>query len=413
VKPGDAQRWLAAIVDSSDDAVIGKKLDGTIVSWNAAATRIFGYTAEEMIGASVLTLFPPELVDDERQIVAKLVRGEAIEHYETRRKRKDGHLVDVSISVAPIRDAGGAIIGASKIAREVTREKLMRDAVQNLNAELEAQAIELEERLQESTRLSLALEESNAQLNRALGAARLAQQHAEEASRVKTEFLATMSHELRTPLNAISGYADLMLGGVAGELSIEQRDYVERIRKSEQHLLDLISTLMDFAKLEGGKLDVTVSDVPVADILIRIEPLVRSQARSKGHTLRIEIPAENLIVQADPDRTVQVLLNLVTNAIKFTPNAGTITVEAKKDDDMVSVRVMDSGPGVAAQNAERIFQPFVQLERSLTRNHGGAGLGLAISRELARAMNGDVLLEENGSRAETGAVFVLRLRRPG
>ena len=410
MKPVDAQRWLAAIVESSDDAIIGKRLDGTIVSWNAAAARIYGYTAAEMIGESVLKLFPPELVDEERTIIAKLVRGEQIEHYETKRRRKDGHIIDVSLSVAPILDATGAIIGASKIARDVTREKQMREALQNLNAELETQAVELEERLQESTRLSLALEESNTQLNRALAAARVAQQQAEEASRAKTDFLATMSHELRTPLNAIGGYADLLLTGVSGSVSVEQRDYVERIRKSQLHLLDLISSLMDFAKLDAGKLEVSLHDVPVAELLTRLETLVRPQARAKSQKLRIEIPAENLVCRADRERTLQVLLNLVSNAIKFTPTDGAIAVEAKKEDELVAIRVIDSGPGVAAEHGDRIFEPFVQLEEPLTRQHGGAGLGLAISRELARAMNGDVLLERNGS---PGATFVLQLRRTG
>jgi len=410
VKQGDAQRWLAAIVESSDDAVIGKRLDGTIMSWNAAATRIYGYTAAEMLGQSVLKLFPPELADEERTIVAKLVRGERIEHFETRRLTKDGRIIDVSLSVAPILDSTGAIIGASKIARDITREKQMREALQSLNAELETQAIELEERLQESTHLSLALEESNAQLNKALAAARLAQQQAEEASKARTVFLATMSHELRTPLNAIGGYADLMLSGVPQELSIEERDYVERIRRSQQHLLEMISSLLDFAKMDAGKLEVEVQDVPIEDVLTRIEPLVRAQARSKNQKLRIEIPAESMVVRANMDRAVQVLLNLVSNAIRFTASDGTISVEVKKQPDVVAIRVQDNGPGIPDEHVERVFEPFVQLDRSLTRKNGGTGLGLAISRDLARAMGGDVVFERAADR-ENGATFVLTLRR--
>ncbi|HMC55830.1 MAG TPA: PAS domain-containing sensor histidine kinase [Gemmatimonadaceae bacterium] len=410
MKQGDAQRWLAAIVESSDDAVIGKRLDGTIMSWNAAATRIYGYTAAEMLGQSVLKLFPPELADEERTIVAKLVRGERIEHFETRRLTKDGRIIDVSLSVAPILDSTGAIIGASKIARDITREKQMREALQSLNAELETQAIELEERLQESTHLSLALEESNAQLNKALAAARLAQQQAEEASKARTVFLATMSHELRTPLNAIGGYADLMLSGVPQELSIEERDYVERIRRSQQHLLEMISSLLDFAKMDAGKLEVEVQDVPIEDVLTRIEPLVRAQARSKNQKLRIEIPAESMVVRANMDRAVQVLLNLVSNAIRFTASDGTISVEVKKQPDVVAIRVQDNGPGIPDEHVERVFEPFVQLDRSLTRKNGGTGLGLAISRDLARAMGGDVVFERAADR-ENGATFVLTLRR--
>jgi PAS domain S-box-containing protein len=409
VKQGDAQRWLAAIVESSDDAIVGKRLDGTIVSWNAAATRIFGYTASEIIGQSVLTLFPPDLVDEEPIMIARLVRGERIEHFETRRRTKDGRIIDVSLSIAPIRDSSGAIIGASKIARDVTREKQMREAVQALNAELEAQAVELEERLQESTRLSLALEESNAQLNKAVGTARAAQQEAEEASRTRTDFLATMSHELRTPLNAIGGYADLMLTGVVGDLSTQQRDYVERIRKSQHHLLTLISSLLDFAKVDAGKLELELRDVAVDEILTSVEPLVRPQARAKNQKLRIEIPAERMIVRADAERSVQVLLNLLSNAIKFTPTEGTIAVEASKEADTVAIRVVDDGPGIPDDHAERMFEPFVQLERSLTRNHGGAGLGLAISRDLARAMHGDVIFERRAP--GQGASFVFRLHR--
>ncbi|HJQ20671.1 MAG TPA: PAS domain S-box protein [Gemmatimonadaceae bacterium] len=176
MKPGDAQRWLAAIVESSDDAIIGTRLDGTIVSWNAAAARVYGYASEEMTGESVFTLFPPEVIDEERTVIAKLVRGEAVSHYESRRVRKDGVVIDVSLSVAPILDQSGAIVGASTIARDITNEKAQRDGLTSVKARLEAHVASLEQRLQETTRLSAALEESNAQLNRALAVARSAQQ---------------------------------------------------------------------------------------------------------------------------------------------------------------------------------------------------------------------------------------------
>ena len=422
MKAVEAQRWLAAIVDSSDDAIIGKRLDGTIVSWNKSATRIFGYDAKEMIGEPVLKLFPPDLVDEEKRIVAQLVRGERVDHFETTRIRQNGSRVEISLSVSPILDGSGAIVGAAKICRDITEATRMRDALQILNRQLEDQATELEEQaveleeqaaelehqLDESVSLSGKLSKANEDLLKAAANAKRSQEEAEAANRVKSEFLATMSHELRTPLNAISGYADLMDAGVHGNIPIEYRDYLDRIRKSNAHLLELISGLLDFSKLEAGKLALRLSPVSIHDLFARLEPLVASQALAKHQQLHIARPSDDLRVQADAERTVQVLLNLVSNAIKFTPNDGRIEVTAEPRGQSVVVRVRDTGPGIPDGDSDRVFDPFVQLDKSLTRSHEGAGLGLAISRDLARAMGGDVVLERsNGS----GATFALNLQR--
>jgi signal transduction histidine kinase len=200
-----------------------------------------------------------------------------------------------------------------------------------------------------------------------------------------------------------------MEAGIHGDLPMQYRDYLDRIRKSQQHLLDLITGLLDFSKLEAGRLEIKVRPVPVADIFSRVEALASPQAHAKQQTLRMERPKDGIRVQADAERAVQILVNLVANAIKFTPAEGSITVSAETyDGSSVVMRVRDTGPGVALADADRIFEPFVQLDKSLTRGHEGAGLGLAISRDLARAMGGDVRLEYDDG---PGATFALTLNR--
>jgi signal transduction histidine kinase len=371
----------------------------------------------------VLKLIPPEIRDEEARIVALLVRGQRVDHFETTRVRKNGSRVEISLSVSPILDTGGVIVGAAKIARDITEAKRMREALLQLNEELERQAIELaaqaaeleeqaaelEHRVDESTTLTAQLKKTNEELRKAVAKAERARQEAEAANRVKSEFLATMSHELRTPLNAISGYTDLMDAGIHGDLPKQYRDYLDRIRKSQQHLLDLITGLLDFSKLEAGRLEIKVRPVPVADIFSRVEALASPQAHAKRQTLRMERPKDGIRVHADAERAVQILVNLVANAIKFTPAEGSITVSAETyEASSVVMRVRDTGPGVALADADRIFEPFVQLDKSLTRGHEGAGLGLAISRDLARAMGGDVRLEYADGR---GATFALTLKR--
>jgi len=274
VSQPEAETWLAAIVSSSDDAIVGKRLDSTVVSWNDGATRVFGYTAEEMIGESILKLFPPELVHEEKFIIDNLKKGNRVEHYETTRVRKDGTSIEVSVSVSPIRDQSGTIVGAAKIARDVTEAKRLRESVRILNEELEEQANALELQLEESQAMGTELEEVNFQLSQAAGEARKAQREAEEANQARAEFLRTMSHELRTPLNAIGGYADLMDSGVNGKLPVEYREYVERIRRSQQHLLEMISGVLDFARLEAGRLHVEITDVDIGEMFERLQPLV-------------------------------------------------------------------------------------------------------------------------------------------
>jgi PAS domain S-box-containing protein len=365
-------RWLAAIVASSDDAIVSKTLDGVIRSWNAGAERIFGYAAEEIIGRSILTLIPPELHDQEHLIVERVVRRERVEHFDTVRLRKDGTRVEVSLSVSPICDDAERVLGAAKIARDVSEANRLRKVEQELALQLQRQIAETE-----------------------------------RVSQAKSQFLATMSHELRTPLNAIGGYVDLLALGVRGPITEEQREDLDRIKINQRTLLRLIEDVLDFAKLESGRFQFRLTPLPVDQLLHTMEAFVAPLLRKKGLGYRFEPCGSEVVVFADRDKVEQVMLNLLSNALKFT-DEGRIDVRCVSFSDKVAIEVTDTGRGVSAGLHESIFEPFVQAPQDPGCTSTGTGLGLAISRELARGMGGDVTVR---SRVGAGSTFTLLLPR--
>ena len=399
--------WLAAIVESSDDAIIGKTLDGTIRSWNAGAARIFGYASGEIIGRSVLTLIPPDLHYEEPAIAARLARGDRIDHYETVRLRKDGSQIDVSLSVSPIRDQKNVVVGAAKIARDITEAKRLQRAERESAEQLQELASELEQQVEEGQALQEELEHTNDELAKALEDAQQSRLQAEEASAAKGQFLATISHELRTPLNAIAGYVDLLDMGVRGPLTASQRHDLARIKHNEQSLLRLIDDVLNFAKLESGRVQYHFDDVRLDEFLTSLEAFIAPRLTKKGLDYRVEPCGSDVVVSIDRAKVEQVALNLLSNAIKFT-DRGQIEVRCVADERDVRIQVRDTGRGIRPELLDSIFEPFVQGDRSLTRTVEGTGLGLSISRELARAMGGDVHAE---SILEVGSTFTLVLPR--
>jgi signal transduction histidine kinase len=241
----------------------------------------------------------------------------------------------------------------------------------------------------------------------------LAQRRATEravaaANRVKAQFLAIMSHELRTPLNAIAGYVQLLEMGIRGPVTDQQRADLGRIAKSQQYLTRLVCDVLDFARMEVGQLTVAVDDVSLTDALDAADAFIAPQARAKGLAYEYRRPRRSVTVRADRDRLEQVVLNLLSNAIKFTPAGGRVTLDCTLRGGKVVVRVRDTGPGIPIQLQTAIFEPFTQLDGSYTRAVGGAGLGLAISRELSRAMGAELTVESAPGR---GATFALQLER--
>ena len=239
-------------------------------------------------------------------------------------------------------------------------------------------------------------------------AERAARARADEANRAKSDFLATMSHELRTPLNAIAGYADLLDLGVHGPLTESQRDAILRIQRSQRHLLGLINDVLSFARIEAGHVELELRAVPVHEAVSGLETLIAPQVRRRGLDYACEPCDPSLTAYADRDKMRQILLNMLSNAIKFTEPGGRIRMWCEPDGELVSIRVSDTGCGIPGDKLERIFEPFVQLDSSATRAHEGTGLGLAISRDLARAMNGELTVD---STLGVGSTFTLRLAR--
>jgi PAS domain S-box-containing protein len=398
--PANRSDWLASIVENSQDAIVGKTLDSVIRSWNRGATRVFGYTPEEAIGRSVLMLIPAELHDQENEIIARLTRGERVDYFETVRLRKDGSRIDVSLSVSPILDERGAPIGAAKISRDVTEANRLRGIERAMAAELQETAIELEQQIEEAQFLQQELTDTNDQLNRAIEAARFAQEQAEAANRAKSQFLAVMSHELRTPLNAIAGYVDLLELGVRGPLNDAQHADLARIRQNQRTLLRLIEDILQFAKLESGRLELTLEDVRLDEVLFTLESYVAPTLGKKQIDYRFEPCGPDMIVRADRYKVEQIMLNLLSNAVKFT-EAGRIDVRCARRGGEVHIDVQDTGRGISADMLDAVFEPFVQGSRDLSRTAEGTGLGLAISQRLARDMGGDVVVQSEPGKGST------------
>ncbi len=240
-------------------------------------------------------------------------------------------------------------------------------------------------------------------------AERKARTEADAANQAKSQFLAVMSHELRTPLNAIAGYAALMQAGVPEPVTGGQQDYLMRIQHAQGHLLTLINSVLDFARIEAGHVDLSLATVTIANLIARVEPLIGPQLRAKNQRFTIRSVEAALAVRADAEKAAQILVNLIGNAVKFTPAEGSISVDAEVRGDAVAIHVEDSGIGIPGDRIAAIFEPFVQVDKRFTRANDGVGLGLAISRDLARAMGGDIAVR---STLGEGSVFTLTLPRP-
>jgi signal transduction histidine kinase len=256
------------------------------------------------------------------------------------------------------------------------------------------------------------LREAADEIERLYHAEQEARAEAERANRVKGEFLAAMSHELRTPLNAIAGYLDLLEAGIYGPLGDRPLGAVARMRLSQKHLLSLINDILNFAKLESGSVRYDIVDVALQEVLADIGTMVEPQLDSQGLAYDVRLPPPDLHVRADREKLQQILLNLLSNAIKFTPRGGRVAIDAavvraEDGNDVVEVRVSDTGCGIPSERLQAIFDPFVQVHRELTRPTEGTGLGLAISRDLARGMGGDLAVH---SEEGVGSVFTITLQ---
>ena len=361
---------LAAIVESSGDGIIGVSLEGAVLSWNPGATRICGYQAAEVLQTPIMSLFPPDQSVAWAGILQSVKEGSCLHDHETTLLAKNGSVRDVSLTISPIRDGMGRVVGASTMARDVTERK-----------RAEAERTKLLEREQK------------------------ARQQAEEASRMKDAFLATVSHELRTPLNPILGWAyNLRMGAVEPDLLQEGLESIERNARIQSQLVE---DLLDVSRIVSGKLNMNVQPVHLQRVIEAAVESVHLAAQAKRIELVLNFAPEVPLVAGDPGRLQQVFWNLLSNALKFTPEEGRIEVRLRQTDSHVEASVTDSGDGIPSDFLPHVFDRFSQADSSVTRKHGGLGLGLAIVRHLVELHGGTIRAESAG--AGRGATFSLQL----
>lgn len=336
----------AAIVESSDDAIISKSIDGYITSWNKGAQRLYGYTPEEVIGQPVSVLMPHEKEDDFPFIMTQLQAGKKVEHYETKRKTKDGRVLDVSITVSPIRDSQGRIIGASKIARDIS------------------QRIEQEKR--------------------------------------RDEFVNTASHELKTPITSQKVFGQLLENLIVKNGDTKYLSYIQKINTQTEKLEKLIRDLLELSRVQSGRFLMDKKEFYIDSI---VEEITDEMRKITGHKIIIDGKTKAK-VRGDPDRIGQVLTNLFTNAIKYSPNAERINVISRVNGTAVIIGIQDFGIGIEEQYHMKIFERFFRVAGENEKTFPGMGIGLDFSREIVQRHGGKIWVE---SEKGQGSVFYFSL----
>ena len=349
-------RLLAAIVESSDDAIVSKSLDGVIQSWNAGARRIFGFPAEEAVGKHISLIIPPERIGEEDEIIRNLAAGRRVDHFETERLHRDGHRISVSLTISPIKDEKGRVIGASKIARDITQRKQSEQALR-------------------------------------------------EADRRKDEFLATLAHELRNPLAPIRNALELAHRSAVGIPELEHAHGL--MTRQLARLVRLVDDLLDISRITSGKIQLRPERVNLAAIVQSAVEGSRAAIDAQAQELTVILPEKPIFLQADPVRLAQVLSNLLNNAVKYTESGGHIWLTVEQQDHEAVISVRDTGIGIEPDQLPRVFEMFSQATPALERSQGGLGIGLALVKGLVGLHGGSVEAHSKGS--GLGSEFIVRL----
>ncbi len=357
------QAQLAAIVESSDDAIVSKTLDGVIQSWNSAASRIFGYSAAEAIGQRITLIIPDDLQNEERQIIAQLRAGKRVEHFDTMRVTKDGRRIPVSLTISPIHDDKGQVIGASKIARDISERRRAEEALRATEEALRA------------------------------------------ANQRKDEFMALLAHELRNPLAPIR-YA-LAASRKFGATAEQRERSQEIIERQVTHMSRLLDDLLNVARITRGTLELRTATLELTTVLGTAIEAARPFLDAKQHSLSVDLPPEAPRLNADPIRLAQVFSNLLINAAKYTDPGGKIRVVASIGQGMLVVTIRDNGIGISKDMMPRLFEMFTQAQDALDRSQGGLGLGLALVRGIVELHGGSVSASSEGD--NRGSEFTVRL----
>jgi PAS domain S-box-containing protein len=348
--------WLAAIVESSEDAIVSKTLDGVITSWNPAATRLFGYTAAEIVGKSITTIIPPELQDEEIEVLTRLRRGERIEHFETVRLAKSGQRIEVSLTVSPIRNQRGEVVGASKIARDIRVRK------------------EAERRLRDSDQR-------------------------------KNEFLAMLGHELRNPLGPIRNVTELLCKSSHAHPELHTACGI--LERQVGVLTHLVDDLLDLARISTGNLRVREELIDLRELLSGTVDSIRHAFANKNQVITASIPHDPLFVRGDRVRLLQLFSNLLLNASKFTPAGGRVDLTLIRERETALIKIRDNGIGIPPELIEQVFELFAQVSRPSDSKSGGLGIGLPLSRRIAEMHGGKLTASSEGE--GRGSEFVVHL----
>ena len=346
--------YIENLVENAGDAIVSTDTQDQILSWNRAAEVIFGYSKEEIIGKSLALLALPGHPIELADLRTKVEITGPMRNLEARRRRKDGAIINVALAVSPIKDKDDQIVGFLYIAKDITEAKRYERRLRQLD-------------------------------------------------HMKSDFVSNVSHELRTPLTAIKGSVDNMLDGITGSLNERQTRYLTRIKSNADRLGRLINEILDLSRIESGKIEIVPTSLPMVSLAKEVAEVLRPVAAEKLILLEVSQPSDEVIAWADRDKITQVIVNLVGNAVKFTPSHGSVTIAVSKDEhDSVQVSISDTGPGIPADEVDKIFDKFYQVARVNKEKTKGAGLGLAISRALVEMHGGRLWIE---SEAGKGSIF--------